>query len=191
MIEPSGTTNASSWQHGLDALHAGGVIAYPTEAVFGLGCDPRNESALQKIIDIKGRDSHKGFILIAASQTQLAPYLASIQDPWQRQFDEHWPGPVTFVVPASDDVRNTLLTGFRDTLAVRVSAHPVVRQLCEQYDGAIVSTSANRSGEPSLRTAAAVRQSMGAQINEIVDEPVGTRDAPSSIFDVVSGEQLR
>jgi len=175
----------------LDALHAGGVIAYPTEAVFGLGCDPRNESALQKIIDIKGRDSHKGFILIAASQTQLAPYLASIQDPWQRQFDEHWPGPVTFVVPASDDVRNTLLTGFRDTLAVRVSAHPVVRQLCEQYDGAIVSTSANRSGEPSLRTAAAVRQSMGAQINEIVDEPVGTRDAPSSIFDVVSGEQLR
>lgn len=178
-------------QCAVDQLHLGGVIAYPTEAVFGLGCEPRTESALQRIIDIKGRDAHKGFILIASHQTQLQDFMAPVSTSQQAQLDKHWPGPVTFVVTASSFVANTLLTGYRNTLAVRVSNHPVVVQLCQAYDGAIVSTSANRSGEPSLRTALDVRQRLGHDLDEIVDAPVGELASPTRIFDLASGKQLR
>lgn len=175
----------------VDALRSGGIIAYPTEAVFGLGCNPNDESALQRIIDIKGRDAHKGFILIASSQQQLQGFIAPVSASQQVQVDEHWPGPVTFVVPASAQVNNSLLTGYRDTLAVRVSSHPVVIELCNQYGGAIVSTSANRSGDPSLRTAESVKQSMGDELDSIVDAPVGTLESPTRIFELASGQQLR
>jgi L-threonylcarbamoyladenylate synthase len=70
----------------LKALDAGGVIAYPTEAVYGLGCDPGNSVALQRILDIKSREAHKGFILIAANQDQLTPFLAPIEPSWQAHF---------------------------------------------------------------------------------------------------------
>lgn len=172
-------------------LRAGGVIAYPTEAVFGLGCNPRNDSALQRIIDIKGRDAHKGFILIASRQCQLQDFMAPINARQQAQLDKHWPGPVTFVVPASNTVTNTLLTGFRSTLAVRISNHPVVVQLCNAYGGAIVSTSANPSGQPSLRTALDVRHSMGHNLDAVIDAAVGQLASPTHIFDLMSGKQLR
>ncbi len=178
-------------QVAVDALVDGGVIAYPTEAVFGLGCDPDNEQALQRIIDIKGRDAHKGFILIASNQMQLLPYIAPVTDKQQTQLDEHWPGPVTFVVPAANTVCNTLLTGFRSSLAVRVSSHPVVVELCTLYGGAIVSTSANRSGDESLRTSAQVLDSMGNEIDVVVNSLVGNLALPTRIFDLLSGNQLR
>ncbi|MFK7859652.1 MAG: L-threonylcarbamoyladenylate synthase [Granulosicoccus sp.] len=175
----------------VNAIRQGGVIAYPTEAVFGLGCNPYDNVALQRIIDIKGRDAHKGFILIASSQLQLSEYLAPLTEEQQRTLDKHWPGPVTFVIPASEKIRGSLLAGYRDSLAVRVSTHPVVIALCEQYGGAIVSTSANRSGELALRKISDVSASMGAELDAIVDAPVGQLDSPTRIFDLVSGKQLR
>lgn len=180
-----------SWQSAVDALHNGGVIAYPTEAVFGLGCNPLDNAALQRIIDIKGRDAHKGFILIASSQSQLTEFVAHITPEQQLTLDKYWPGPVTFVIPASSSVRNSLLAGYRDTVAVRVSNHPVVVTLCESYGGAIVSTSANRSGEPAWRSATDVASSMGAELDALIDAPVGELDSPTRIFDLVSGKQLR
>jgi len=178
-------------QPAVEALQQGGVIAYPTEAVFGLGCDPHNELALQRIIDIKGRDAHKGFILIASNQLQLSKFLTPFSATQQLTLDEHWPGPVTFVIEASAPIRNSLLTGYRDTLAVRVSAHPVVVAICERYGGAIVSTSANRSGESSLRTSADVVSALGAEIDVVLDGPVGKLESPTRIFELVSGGQLR
>ncbi|MFK8083171.1 MAG: L-threonylcarbamoyladenylate synthase [Granulosicoccus sp.] len=172
-------------------LRSGGVIAYPTEAVFGLGCDPHNQTALQRIIDIKGRDAHKGFILIASDQSQLIEYLEPISVEQQIKLDEYWPGPVTFVIPARATIRNTLLAGYRDTLAVRVSSHPLVVSLCEMYGGAIVSTSANRSGEPALCAAQDVIQLLGTDLDLVIDAPAGTLDSPTKIFELASGKQLR
>jgi len=175
----------------VEALRQGGVIAYPTEAVFGLGCDPRNTAALQRIIDIKGRDAHKGFILIASGQHQLQDFMAPVDSRQQAKLDDLWPGPVTLVVPALPAYANSLLSGFRMTLAVRVSSHPVVVELCNCYAGAIVSTSANISGESSLRTAEAVEHVMGHQLDYIVNAPVGQLESPTRIFDLASGKQLR
>ena len=175
----------------IKALASGGVIAYPTEAVFGLGCNPADEAALRRIISIKGRDAHKGFILIASRQSQLHEFITALSAQQQAQLDEHWPGPVTFVVPASQAYKGSLLCGYRETLAVRVSKHPTVVELCDQYDGAIVSTSANTSGSPALRSAEAVQISMGSEIDVIVEAPVGHLDSPTRIFDLQSGERLR
>ena len=173
------------------ALKQGGVIAYPTEAVFGLGCNPHIEKALQRIIDIKGRDAHKGFIVIASNQSQLQAFVTKPDNQQQAQLDEYWPGPVTFVMPASKVFKNSLLSGYRDTLAVRVSTHPLVVELCDAYNGAIVSTSANRSGEPALRSAESVRASIGEELDVVMDAPVGKLDSPTMIMDLVSGERLR
>lgn len=177
-------------QSACDALASDELIAYPTESVFGIGCDPRSAKALERILTLKGRDPDKGFILIAASQEQLKPYLAPLPAPWQAQLDEAWPGPVTFIVPASSQVP-ALLTGNRDTLAVRVSNHPTVIQLCRQYGSAIVSTSANRSGEAPLKTGQEVHAVFGDALAAIVDAPVGSLPAPTKIIDLASGKRLR
>jgi L-threonylcarbamoyladenylate synthase len=174
----------------LKALDEGGVIAYPTEAVYGLGCDPGNPVALQRILDIKSRETHKGFILIAASQDQLAPFLAPVLPSWQTQLDAAWPGPVTFVLPAADSV-SALLSGQRDTLAVRVSAHPIVNQLCNAYGGAIVSTSANLSGHPPLNTGIDVEHVFKDSIDVIINGKVGQLSSPTQIIDVRTGQRLR
>lgn len=172
------------------ALKSGGVVAYPTEAVYGLGCDPRDNNALQRILDIKHREAHKGFILIASNQQQLTPFLAPIQPEWQEQLDKVWPGPVTFVIPAASNV-SELLSGSRDTLAVRVSKHPLVVKLCDAFGGAIVSTSANRSGHEALQTGQDVQNEFADSIDAIVDANVGTLASPTRIFDIRTGQQLR
>lgn len=182
--------NEDSLRRATTALHAGGVIAYPTEAVFGLGCDPHNDTALARIIDIKGRAAHKGFILIAGALDQLLPYLAPVQPQWQTQFDVVWPGPVTMVVPCAPGA-SELLSGGRETLAVRVSDHPVVQQLCALFGGPIVSTSANFSGQEPCRDTASATQLFGSSIDVIVDGMVGTLDEPTRIVDVRSGQRLR
>lgn len=174
----------------LKALDEGGVIAYPTEAVYGLGCDPRNTDALQRILDIKSREAHKGFILIAANQDQLAPFLAPVTPAWQAQLDEAWPGPVTFILPAANSVQ-PLLSGQRDTLAVRVSAHPLVNQLCTAFGGAIVSTSANLSGQPALNTGLDVEQVFKNSIDVIIEGKVGELSSPTHIIDARTGQRLR
>jgi L-threonylcarbamoyladenylate synthase len=174
----------------LKALDEGGVIAYPTEAVYGLGCDPGNTVALQRILNIKSREAHKGFILIAASQTQLAPFLAPVLPAWQAQLDAAWPGPVTFILPAASSV-SPLLSGQRDTLAVRVSAHPLVNQLCNAYGGAIVSTSANLSGHPPLNTGQDVEHVFKGSIDAIIDGDVGQLSSPTQIIDIRTGQRLR
>jgi len=177
-------------QNAVNAVRAGGVIAYPTEGVYGLGCDPHNETALQRIIDIKGRDSHKGFILVASTQAQLQNYIAPVQTDWQIQFDTFWPGPVTFIVPAAAGI-GALLSGYRNTIAVRVSDHPVVRQLCDQFNDALVSTSANRSGKDALRCAADVAEQFGDLIDVIIDGKLGELTSPTRIIDVRTGARLR
>ncbi len=168
----------------------GGVIAYPTEAVYGLGCDPLDAGAVLRILSLKQRAADKGVILIAAELSQLLPYLLPLSPALRRKVSSTWPGPVTWVLPARPETP-WWLRGAHDTLAVRVTAHPIAAALCRASAGALVSTSANRAGRPPARTALRVRRVFSDQIDLIVHGALGDRARPTEIRDARSGRVLR
>lgn len=171
-------------------LTAGGVIAYPTEAVYGLGCDPFDPLAVYRLLAIKQRPVSKGLILIASDFSQLEFLFKPLSAEQRQLLDDTWPAAVTFTIPCHDDVPHWLRGDF-NSLAVRVSAHPQVRALCDSFGGAIVSTSANRSGQAALRNAAAVRRQLGSQLDYVLPGSCDLSAQPSEIRDLVSGQVLR
>jgi L-threonylcarbamoyladenylate synthase len=172
------------------ALRAGGVVAYPTEGVWGLGCDPMNPAAVMRLLALKRRDWRKGLILIGADFEQLRPFVELPSKTAQKRAFATWPGATTWVFPASD-AASMLLSGERDTLAIRVTAHPVARALCESFGGALVSTSANREGRPPARSATEVRRIFRDGIDALVPGALGGLPGPTVIRDVISGLILR
>ena len=171
-------------------VRAGGVIAYPTEGVFGIGCAADDAVAVARILALKGRGAGLGFIVIAAAFEQVEALLAPLSRKLRARLDATWPGPVTWVVPAHADTP-AWLTGGRDTLAVRITAHPPARALCERAGVALVSTSANRHGRPPARTALAVRRIFGRNIDGVLAGACGALAGPTEIRDLASGRVLR
>ncbi len=170
------------------ALRRGGLLAYPTEGVWGLGCDPADTLALARLLALKQRPWRKGLILIAADWSQLAPWLAI--DSMPGACAELWPGHVTCLLPARPQV-SELLRGEHQTLAVRISDHPPVRALCQAFGGAIVSTSANRHGRPTPSSLTRLRQQFGCAVDHYLSAPLGHARGPSRIMDPFTGRQLR
>jgi L-threonylcarbamoyladenylate synthase len=166
-------------------LHAGGLVAYPTEAVYGLGCDPMNIEAVARLLRLKRRPWQKGMILIAASIEQLQPYILPIAPAYQPRLDETWPGPNTWLVPASGACP-AWIRGSHHTVAVRVSAHPLVRRLCDAFGGAIVSTSANLAGNLPARSPLRVQRELGGELDYLLHGELGGDARPTVIRDLVS-----
>ncbi|WP_163558276.1 Sua5/YciO/YrdC/YwlC family protein [Halomonas sp. NO4] len=181
---------ASSLAAAVSALHAGGVIAYPTEAVWGLGCDPDNDAAVAHLLRLKERDPAKGLILVAASIAQFAPWLERLPPALHAPLVASWPGPNTWLVPDNGRT-HPLVRGAHDSVALRVSDHPGVIALCEAFGGPLVSTSANRAGEPPAMSAAEIREIFGDDIDAVVEGELGGNERPSTIRDLVSGRVLR
>lgn len=173
-------------------LAEGGVIAYPTEAVFGLGCDPDNLTAVQRILDIKQRPWQKGLIMVADSFDQLRPYLdlTDISDAQIAHAHEYWPGPFTFIFPANASL-STLVRGQFDTVAVRVSAHPIVKALCQTLAKPLISTSANPAGEEPALDGATIERMFADKIDALVAGQLGEQGQPSTIIDIRTGKVLR
>ena len=176
----------------LNALRAhlkrGGVIAYPTESCYGLGCDPHNRAAVQKILRLKRRPWPKGLILVAADLQQIARLIQPVSAAGRATLDQHWPGPYTFLLPVSACAPK-LLIGKHTSLAVRVSAHPTVARLTRTL-GPLVSTSANVSGAKPIKTYAEAQRAFGQQV-WVLPGRIGKRRAPSVIIDLQSGKKLR
>lgn len=170
-------------------LKEGGVIAYPTESCYGLGCDPRNRRAVMKILRLKGRPQRKGLILIGADFSQLRPYVASLSDEQWQQISLGWPGPVTWLLPATS-ATPVWLRGRHRSLAVRVTAHPIAAHLCRMLGMALVSTSANRSGQRSARSDRECARLFGDEILTLPGQ-IGRRKRPSTIMDLLTGEAIR
>jgi len=168
----------------------GGVIACPTEAVYGLSCLPDDDDALERVIAIKRRDADKGLILVAARSEQLEPFACLPGGEVGRRVEAGWPGPVTWIVPAAAGT-SPLLTGFRPAIAVRVSDHPVVQSLCLRCGSALVSTSANFAGRPPARSALEVRRRLGCDIDFVLAGPLGNSARPTEIRDAATGQVLR
>ena len=174
----------------IQAVQRGGVIAYPTEAVYGLGCDPAQLAAVQRVLTLKQRPAHKGLILIAADFDQLAPYLLPLDSVTHARVMATWPGAVTWILPAQPHV-SPLIRGEHGTLAVRVSAHPTCRALCLRLGHPLISTSANLSTLPPARDAQAVAAQFGTLLDGIVDAPVGGQAQPTEIRQGLTGEIVR
>ena len=173
-------------------LRHGGVIAYPTEAVWGLGCDPFDEAAVLRLLALKQRAVEKGLILIAASASQFDGLLDWDALPGGRRAEvmASWPGPHTWIVPATARVPRWI-TGAHAGVAVRVSAHPGVVALCTAFAAPLVSTSANRAGAEPPKTLAEFDPRLVAAVDGILAGDTGGRERPSDIRDARSGAALR
>lgn len=177
-------------RQGAQCLFDGGVIAYPTEAVYGLGCDPENEKAVRKILELKNRPASAGLILIADRLERFAPYIEPVSAEQKERALSAWPGPVTWLFPRAGHVPDWL-AGVHTTIALRITAHEGCRLLCEAFGGPVVSTSANPSSEDPARSAARVASYFPDQLCGIVEGDLGGSDQPSEIRDLVTGRVIR
>lgn len=171
-------------------LESGGLIAYPTEGVFGLGCDPFNQTAVERLLALKQRPVEKGMICIASNWQQVAALTLPVTQAQMNTVMSTWPGAHTWVFPASERAPKWI-TGQHTCIALRVTAHPVISALCKAWEGPIVSTSANLAGQPPARTAQQVREQLPSGIDFIVPGEVGDLVNPTPITNVVTGESLR
>lgn len=177
-------------RQGAQCLVQGRVIAYPTEAVYGLGCDPGNEAAVRRILELKSRPAAAGMILIADRLERFASYIDPVSAELKQRALAAWPGPVTWLFPRADHVPDWL-AGSHPTIALRITDHTVCRQLCEAFGGPIVSTSANPAGEQPARSANEVSAYFPDALCGTVEGDLGSQDSPSEIRDLVSGRVLR
>ena len=171
-------------------LRSGGIVAYPTESVYGIGCDPWNRAAVARVFAVKRRPVRKRCILIASDPGQLDPLVDVRAPDFSRFASRYWPGPVTLVAPARGGAP-AWLVGADGTVALRVTSHPVARDLCASFRGPLISTSANRAGRPPARDALRVRAAFGAEIDWYVAGRVGGLGAPTRIVDLRDGRTIR
>ena len=170
-------------------LRHGGLIAYPTESCYGLGCDPDNHTAVQRLLKLKQRPQHKGLILIASSYKQVARYLQPLSPTQQQRLREAGAQAVTYLMPAHHSAPRWL-RGAHETLAVRLTAHRQAAQLCRSVNSALVSTSANRSGQRPAKTYAQCRRLFGHKV-WVLPGRVGKRKMPSTIRMWADGQIIR
>lgn len=175
-------------QRALAMLENSGVIAYPTEAVFGFGCYPWDYQAVMKILNIKRRPIHKGLILIASHYQQLAAYVDFDRIDVQTILASNTQA-TTWLLPSQPSTPNWL-TGCHQKIAIRVSHHPIVKELCE-HTGALISTSANCQGCPPLKKAIQVQRQFGRVLDLIIHSEVGGCSSPTQIIDAQSGKIIR
>lgn len=171
-------------------LHLGGILAYPTEAVFGLGCDPLNEQSVHRLMAIKQRRLDKGLILIAADLEQVKPYIQPVEAIIMDRVLDSWPGASTWLLPAATWVPDWL-TGRHDSIALRLTDHPLAASICRAFAGPIVSTSANLSKRPPSRTSLQTRIRCANQPDMILSGTTGQLSSPTPIRDALTGHSIR
>lgn len=169
-------------------LQKGGILAYPTEAVYGLGCDPFNHDAVEALLSLKGRSSEKGFIVLISDWPQLDPLIDSLTEQQLATVQATWPGFTTWIFPASPALPQWI-TNNKPTIAIRMTNHPIAKALCADFP--IVSTSANLSGQPPIRDKDTLKSQFFESIDGLVHGELGQFTQPSMIIDVLTGLRIR
>jgi L-threonylcarbamoyladenylate synthase len=170
-----------------DTLLGGGIIAYPTEGVFGLGCMPDDAEAVLRLLRIKQRDPNKGLILIASAKSQLDDWVEPDSD---RIPDPDPSRPTTWVVQAKSHVPR-LVRGRHPSVAIRLTTNPIAAAICSAVESPIISTSANIAGQPVVRNRFVLRRKFGGCVDYIVPGDCGPASGPSEIRDLATGKLLR
>ena len=154
--------------HAVKALCDGGVIAFPTETIYGLGCDPRNAKAVRRIFRLKARDPKKPLLLVASSIAHVRR-IATLRGKALRLARQYWPGPLTLVLPVKES--NPLVRGIalQGTVAVRISSSSLVQELTKKFGFPLVATSANRSGATESRSLDDVKRNFDDKLDAMID----------------------
>ncbi len=173
-------------QHAARILRRGGIVAYATESCFGLGCDPRNPAAVNRLLRLKRRPAKKGLIVLAATLDQLKFYCGEFPPPVLAS----WPGPHTWLLPAKKTAPRWII-GRHTRIALRVTAHPQAAALCAGAGMAIVSTSANRGGEVPARTYRETLRRFSGKVDYVLPGHTGGLAKPTPITDAASGQRIR
>ena len=183
-VEPDATTISAA----VDVLRRGGIVAYPTDTLYGLAVDPRSDAAVERLFTVKERDRSAAVALIAADvpQAQQAGTFGGSELALARAF---WPGPLTIVVPAAPDLSKRL-SGDLNTVGVRVPAHPVARALAAAFGSCITATSANVAGSPPAMTADEVAAALDGRIDAVLDAGPAPGGPPSTIVEVADGRPV-
>lgn len=183
----------NAWQvrRAVDYIEQDGVIAYPTEAVWGLGCDPYSESAVKRLLALKRRPVEKGLILVASKVAQVEHLLVNLTAEQRATVVDSWPGPNTWLIPDTENLIPEWIKGEHSAVAVRVSDHPLVCALCDRFGRLLVSTSANPATREPALTKTKVNAYFGPELDFVLAGELGGRSAPSVIRDAVSLNTLR
>lgn len=171
-------------------LHKGGLVAYPTESCYGIGCLPRHPQALARLVRLKKRPQHKGMIVIGDHIGRLKPLLQAVSAEDEQSLAHIWPARKTFLLPSEPRLPALLRGRGREKLAVRVPDHELARTLCQRLRSPLVSTSCNLSGRRACRRERDVRRQFGRRV-WVVGGRVGSAQTPSQIIDWASRQRLR
>ena len=173
-----------------NAIVKGKIVAYPTESVFGIGCDPENEKSINKIIAIKNRSKQKGLIIIADEVKKLSKFIhKDYLDLFIKKSDIE-SKPTTWIVPSSKHVLN-LVKGEDSSVALRITQHPIASRICKYSNKAIISTSANISNKTPAKNSNEILMQFGEEIDIIVDGRVGDSIKPTQIVDLITNKVIR
>jgi L-threonylcarbamoyladenylate synthase len=173
----------------VDLLRRGGLVAFPTETVYGLGADADNDQALKAIFRVKGRPETHPLIIHLHQMEQLQDWAASIPDPAKKLAERFWPGPLTLILRKASRV-SRVATGGQETVGLRVPDHPVALSLLREFGGGVAAPSANRFGKVSPTTAEHVRQDLGSDVDFVLDGGPCSIGVESTIVDVSSGDPV-
>lgn len=171
-------------------IQSGGILVYPTEGVYGIGCDYRNQTAVLKLLHLKQRSVKQGLVLIASHIEHILPLIQPTEREHLARALKTWPGHATWVFPKSE-LAPQWITGDHESIAVRVSDHPTVKRLCDTLGQALVSTSANLSGQNTPTSCQALQKLWEQEVNYYLDLPLGGAKQPSTISMAADGQQLR
>jgi len=174
----------------VDCLRKGQIIAYPTEAIYGIGCDPRNQAAVEQLLSLKNRPASAGLILIGSCLEQFTSWIGEVTPAQLETAGKTWPGPVTWLFPRADNTPD-FISGAHDTLAIRVTAHQPCIDLCDAFGGPLVSTSANPHSAPPARSSVEIEEYFGPYLGGILAGPLGGRQGTSEIRDLATGRVIR
>jgi len=172
--------------HAVKALGTGGLVAFPTETVYGLGADASNDDAVKKVFAAKGRPHDHPLIVHLASVAQVSEWVGEIPAAAKTLAQKFWPGPLTLIFKRAAHVSD-LVTGGQDSVAIRVPSHPVAQKLLQAFGGGVVAPSANRFGRVSATTAEHVRSEFGDAVDCVLDGGASDVGIESTIVDVSRG----
>lgn len=187
---PVKSSDRQQLHHAREVIRNGGVVAYPTESCFGLGCHPKQHAAVQKILRIKRRSATHGLILIAGDIEQISSYIKILPNELKSKMAASWPSSTTWLIPAASWVPSWI-RGDSDKIALRIPAHRLARQLCNYCGHALVSTSANRRGQRSARSATQVNRIFSNHVDFVLDAKCGSANRPSTIIDLLTDQIIR